>query len=177
MSSSKRAGFHTIQKDFILHNLSIVSYNVDSMYEAKSSHKNSKAHDRRTVLSLEFFQKEWNIVFLQETRSQKGIFYTDHFICFCSGSIDGNYGVETWISKKFPVSCNETCSTLSVTSRNFVEIFSCERSLGLHFQVESISINLVNFYAPQSQLTDEYKCAFWDSLFLNCKKLSKSLNF
>ena len=69
-----------------------------------------------------------------------------------------------------------TVSQLRVSSTNVVEVFFSDRSLGLHFQIESISLNLINFYTPQSNLPVEYKITFWNNLFIDCKKLAKLLN-
>lgn len=123
MTSSKKLGKIFIHNHYALSNISIVTYNVDTLFEAKSSAKNSKAFDRRTLLSEEFSALGWNIVFLQETRSSKGTSYTDHYVCISSGCSNGNYGVETWISKVLPVCHDGTVSQLRVSSRNVVDFF------------------------------------------------------
>ena len=142
MTSSKRLGKVFTHKHYSLSNV-IITYNVDTLFEAKSSCKNSKAFDRRTLLSEEFPALGWNIVFLQETRSSKGTSYTDHYVCFSSGCSNGNFWVETWISKLLLVCHDGTVSQLRVSSKKVVEVFFSDRSLGLHFQIESISLSIL----------------------------------
>eukprot|EP00438_Fugacium_kawagutii_P027005 Skav232503 [mRNA] locus=scaffold1096:79428:80915:+ [translate_table: standard] len=139
-------------------NLSVVSMNVNSLYNGPTGHggKLQFLQERVQARGLRFAG-------VQEARSDRGTFGNADFLRFASGHDRGQFGVELWVNLRQPFA-RLGRQQLYFSKTNFAVVHADPRLLIVKLHHELLSLWLWIGHAPHCGMPPEIINAWWNSI-------------
>eukprot|EP00438_Fugacium_kawagutii_P000288 Skav210752 [mRNA] locus=scaffold1498:120794:126919:+ [translate_table: standard] len=136
----------------------VCSANVNSMYTGAHGFGGKLAY-----LAAQFQNFGIWCIGVQEARTPRG-FYTSHdYLRYCSGSDNGNLGVELWLSTSIPYGSHGT-RPCYLRKEHCVVVHADPRLLVVNVQAPGLNLCLIVGHAPHSGHPEQARADWWEHL-------------
>lgn len=139
--------------------VSAATVNVRTLLEG------GKKDGGKTSYLMEQFQDlNFNLVGLQETRTQEGFRKTGKgFLRYCSGCKQGNLGVELWISQKQPIGYSwKDKSEVFLSASDVTICYKDSRRLFAKLEKRGLYLSVLVLHAPHSGHDEDEGVTWWE---------------
>ena len=133
------------KKRKLVYTLSLASANVQALYRGPSGNA-GKLH----YLQQQMRHYRFNIVAIQEARSEQGLSQNANILRLCTGHAQGQYGMELWIDLELPFARDERGRDHRFESSHFQVVHQDPRRLLVRCDARIWSFWILTFHAPHS---------------------------